>query len=157
MFHVHDFDLLIWHILHISALSWESFLLCFWQIKANTITSIAKVLVSSLHMQKRVCEVSFSNAQYVKIILDFVDLILIGCDSQRGATDRTAQLFHYNIKEQQNFCGLLLPLEAIYISEDPPMFLTRLLSIFSISQVFSWKNMQCYIVINWDHISNKHR
>jgi hypothetical protein len=102
--------------------------------------------VSSLHMQKRVCEVSFCNAQYVKTILDFVDLILTGCDSQRGTTDQTAQLFHYNIKEQQKFCGLLLPLEAIYISEDPPMFLTRLLSIFSISQVFFHEKI-CNVIL----------
>uniref|UniRef100_A0A0A9DKZ1 Uncharacterized protein n=1 Tax=Arundo donax TaxID=35708 RepID=A0A0A9DKZ1_ARUDO len=79
------------------------------KIKANTITSAVKVLVSSLSVHKGKFE--------------------------RGAEDQTVRLFLHNIKEQQNFCGLLSPIQAIYISEDPPMFLTRLLSLFSISQL----------------------
>ncbi|TVU14738.1 hypothetical protein EJB05_38229, partial [Eragrostis curvula] len=79
------------------------------KIKANTITSSVEVLVSSIHMQKQTCE--------------------------SGSMDQTIRLFHHNIKEQQRFCGLLSPLKAIYSSDDPPMFLTRLLSVFSISQL----------------------
>ncbi|GJN03080.1 hypothetical protein PR202_ga20486 [Eleusine coracana subsp. coracana] len=79
------------------------------KIKAKAITSAVEILVCSLHMQKQKCE--------------------------RGAEDQTVQPLHHNIKEQQNFCGLLPPLEAVYISEDPPMFLTRLLTLFSISQL----------------------
>ncbi|OEL36929.1 WASH complex subunit strumpellin-like protein [Dichanthelium oligosanthes] len=79
------------------------------QIKANTITSAVEVLLSSLYMQKGVFE--------------------------RGDEDETVRVFLHNIKEQQNFCGLFPPLQVIYISEDPPMFLTRLLSLFSISQL----------------------
>ncbi|CAN6248421.1 unnamed protein product [Urochloa humidicola] len=79
------------------------------KIKANTITSAVKVLVSSLYMHKGVFE--------------------------RGDDDETVRFFLHIIKEQQNFCGLFSPLQVIYISEDPPMFLTRLLSLFSISQL----------------------
>ncbi|TVU14730.1 hypothetical protein EJB05_38220, partial [Eragrostis curvula] len=79
------------------------------KIKANTITSSVEVMVSSIHMQKHTCE--------------------------SGSMDQTIRLFHHNIKEQQRFCGLLSPLKAIYSSDDPPMFLTRLLSVFSISQL----------------------
>ncbi|KAF8715433.1 hypothetical protein HU200_027082 [Digitaria exilis] len=79
------------------------------KVKANTITSAVEVLLSSLHMQKGVIEVSDE--------------------------DETVRFFLHNIKEQQSFCGLLSPLQIIYISEDPPMFLTRLLSLFSISQL----------------------
>ncbi|KAL6650689.1 hypothetical protein ACP70R_009614 [Stipagrostis hirtigluma subsp. patula] len=78
-------------------------------IKANTIMSAVEVLGSSLHVQKRKFET--------------------------GAEDQTVSLFPHNIKEQQYFCGLIPPLQAIYISVDPPMFLTRLLSLFSISQL----------------------
>ncbi|XP_022684401.1 WASH complex subunit 5 isoform X2 [Setaria italica] len=79
------------------------------KIKANTITSAVEVLVSSLYMHKRVFE--------------------------RGDEDETVRFFLHNIKEKQNFCGLFSPFQVIYISEDPPMFLTRLLSLFSISQL----------------------
>nr|CAB3484386.1 unnamed protein product [Digitaria exilis] len=77
------------------------------KVKANTITSAVEVLLSSLHMQKGVIE----------------------------DEDKTVRFFLHNIKEQQSFCGLFSPLQIIYISEDPPMFLTRLLSLFSISQL----------------------
>uniref|UniRef100_A0A0A9D0W6 Uncharacterized protein n=1 Tax=Arundo donax TaxID=35708 RepID=A0A0A9D0W6_ARUDO len=94
-----------------SSLLYKPCLLCLWQTKANTKTLAVEVLVSSLYMQK---------GQF-----------------ERGAEDHSVRLFLHNMKEQQNFCGLLSPLQAIYISEDPPMFLTRLLSLFSISQVSS--------------------
>ncbi|XP_062185489.1 uncharacterized protein LOC133889062 isoform X2 [Phragmites australis] len=76
------------------------------KIKASTITSVVEVLVPMLKGKL-----------------------------ERGAEDQTARLFLHHIKEQQKFCGLLSPLQAIYISEDPPMFLARLLTLFSISQL----------------------
>lgn len=79
------------------------------KIRANTISSAVEVLSSSIYLQKG--------------------------NFERGAEDQTVRLFLHNIKEQQKFYGLLSPLQAIYISEDPPMLLTRLLSLFSVSQL----------------------
>ncbi|KAF0924916.1 hypothetical protein E2562_014992 [Oryza meyeriana var. granulata] len=78
------------------------------KIKANTVSSAVDIL-SSVYLQ---------NGRF-----------------ETGTEDHTVRLFLNNIKDQQNFCGLLSPLQAIYISEEPPMFLTRLLCLFSISQL----------------------
>ncbi|XP_066165644.1 uncharacterized protein [Oryza sativa Japonica Group] len=79
------------------------------KVRANTISSAVDILSSSVCLQ---------NGRF-----------------ETGAEDHNVRLFLNNIKDQQNFCGLLSPLQAIYISEEPPMFLTRLLCIFSISQL----------------------
>uniref|UniRef100_A0A0D3FVC7 WASH complex subunit strumpellin n=1 Tax=Oryza barthii TaxID=65489 RepID=A0A0D3FVC7_9ORYZ len=79
------------------------------KVRANTISSAVDILSSSVCLQ---------NGRF-----------------ETGAEDHNVRLFLNNIKDQQNFCGLLSPLHAIYISEEPPMFLTRLLCIFSISQL----------------------
>lgn len=46
-------------------------------------------------------------------------------------------LFLQALDEQRKIVGLLCPLQAVYISNDPPIFLGRCAFIFSISQVFS--------------------
>uniref|UniRef100_A0A0E0H050 WASH complex subunit strumpellin n=1 Tax=Oryza nivara TaxID=4536 RepID=A0A0E0H050_ORYNI len=79
------------------------------KVRENTISSAVDILSSSVCLQ---------NGRF-----------------ETGAEDHNVRLFLNNIKDQQNFCGLLSPLQAIYISEEPPMFLTRLLCIFSISQL----------------------
>lgn len=105
------------------------------QIKANTITSVVEVLLCSLYMQNRVSQVTFSNAQQINFI---VHLVFIVSDSMpSGDEGETARVFLHNVKEQQNFCGLFSPLQVVYISEDPTMFLTRFaVPLFKITGLF---------------------
>uniref|UniRef100_J3LXE8 WASH complex subunit strumpellin n=2 Tax=Oryza brachyantha TaxID=4533 RepID=J3LXE8_ORYBR len=79
------------------------------KIRAYTISSAVDILSSSVYLH---------NGRF-----------------ETGNEDHNFRLFLSNIKNEQNFCGLFSPLQASYISEEPPMFLTRLLCLFSISQL----------------------
>ncbi|XP_073099938.1 uncharacterized protein [Elaeis guineensis] len=84
------------------------------KVKAAFITSAAEGMLSSIYCQRQ---------------------RILECMEEKDKDDANLGLFLQALDEQRKIVGLLSPLQAIYISSDPPIFLGRCAFIFSISQL----------------------
>ncbi|KAJ6807389.1 putative WASH complex subunit strumpellin-like protein isoform X1 [Iris pallida] len=100
--------------------------------------------VGQLQLLRSLVSLKLKSACKVKagIISSAMEGMLASINSQRdkilkskGEDGASIEGFLQSLKMQQKLCGFLSPFQTVYISEDPPTFLGRFASAFSISQL----------------------